>query len=144
MVPGLTDMAADGTRDIWQNLNDQAAIMVQIETLEGINNLDAILTEVPDIDVVWLGTLDCRISMNLPGNFGMGGTEPEWQAAVEKFDATLKKHNKPRAGFCMGSGEELAKAGQDNVLLVHAADVMKLYEMGPQLLAARQAVALKK
>ncbi|KAK4038579.1 Pyruvate/Phosphoenolpyruvate kinase-like domain-containing protein [Parachaetomium inaequale] len=143
MVPGLTDMAADGKRDVWRNLNDQAAIMVQIETLEGINNLDAILTEVPDIDVVWLGTLDCRISMNLPGNFGMGGNEPEWLAAVEKFDATLKKHNKPRAGFSLGGGEELTKMGQDHVLLLHAADVMKLYEMGPQLLAARQAVAFK-
>lgn len=143
MVPGLTDMAADGKRDVWQNLNDQAAIMVQIETLEGINNLDAILTEVPDIDVVWLGSLDCRISMNLPANFGQGN-EPEWLAAVEKFNNTLKKHNKPRAGFCLGGGEELTKAGEENVILVHAADVLKLYEMGPQLLAARQAVALKK
>ncbi|KAK4245115.1 Pyruvate/Phosphoenolpyruvate kinase-like domain-containing protein [Corynascus novoguineensis] len=143
MVPGLTDMAADGKRDVWQNLNDQAAIMVQIESLEGINNLDAILTEVPDIDVVWLGSLDCRISMNLPANFGQGD-EPEWLAAVDKFNSTLKKHNKPRAGFCLGSGPELAKAAEDNCLLIHAADVLKLYEMGPQLLAARQAVALKK
>ncbi|KAL2144235.1 hypothetical protein VTI28DRAFT_9446 [Corynascus sepedonium] len=143
MVPGLTDMAADGKRDVWQNLNDQAAIMVQIESLEGINNLDAILTEVPDIDVVWLGSLDCRISMNLTANFGQGD-EPEWLAAVEKFNSTLKKHNKPRAGFCLGGGPELAKAAEDNCLLLHAADVLKLYEMGPQLLAARQAVALKK
>ncbi|KAK4148926.1 Pyruvate/Phosphoenolpyruvate kinase-like domain-containing protein [Chaetomidium leptoderma] len=142
MVPGLTDQNLDGKRDVWQNLNDQAAVMVQIETLEGINNLDAILTEVPDIDVVWLGSLDCRISMNLPANFGQGD-EPEWQAAVAKFDATLKKHNKPRAGFCLGGGEELTKMAQDNVLLVHAADVLKLYEMGPQLMAARAAVALK-
>ncbi|KAL2168961.1 hypothetical protein VTG60DRAFT_6603 [Thermothelomyces hinnuleus] len=143
LVPGLTDMAADGKRDIWQNLNDQAAIMVQIETLEGINNLDAILTEVPDIDVVWLGSLDCRISMNLPANFGQGN-EPEWTAAVEKFNSVLKKHNKPRAGFCLTGGQDLAKMAEDNVLLIHAADVLKLYEMGPQLLAAREAVALKR
>lgn len=71
-------------RDVWMNLNDQAVIMIQTETLEGINNLDAILTEVPDIDVVWLGSwfgsLDCRINMNLPANFGQGG-EPKWLAA---------------------------------------------------------------
>ncbi|KAL2152816.1 hypothetical protein VTH82DRAFT_3971 [Thermothelomyces myriococcoides] len=143
LVPGLTDMAADGKRDIWQNLNDQAAIMIQIESLEGINNLDAILTEVPDIDVVWLGSLDCRISMNLPGGFGQGN-EPDWVAAVEKYNSVVKKHNKPRAGFCLGGGEELTKMGEQNALIIHAADVLKLYEMGPQLLAARDAVALKK
>ncbi|KAK3303834.1 Pyruvate/Phosphoenolpyruvate kinase-like domain-containing protein [Chaetomium strumarium] len=143
MIPGLTDMGMDGQRDVWQNLNDQAAIMVQIESLEGIENLDAILTECPEIDVVWLGSLDCRISMNLPANFGQG-SEPEWLAAVDKFNATLKKHNKPRAGFCMGSGEELAKAAEDNVILLHAADVMQLMGMAQQLAAARQAVALKK
>jgi 2-keto-3-deoxy-L-rhamnonate aldolase RhmA len=143
MVPGLTDMAVDGKRDVWPNLNDQAAIMIQIESLEGINNLDAILTEVPDIDVVWLGSLDCRISMNLPANFGHGA-EPEWLAAVEKFSNTIKKHNKPRAGFCFGGAEELAKTAQDHCMIFHTADVLKLYEMGPQLLAAREAVALKK
>jgi 2-keto-3-deoxy-L-rhamnonate aldolase RhmA len=142
LVPGLTDQAADGQRDMWVNLNDQAAIMVQIETLEGINNLDAILTEVPDIDVVWLGGLDCRISMNLPANFGQGN-EPEWVAAVEKFNATLKKHNKPKAGFCLAGGDDLARAAEDNALLIHAADVLKLMELNTQLDAARQAVALK-
>lgn len=143
LVPGVTDMGADGVRDVWANLNDQAAIMVQIESLEGINNLDAILTEVPDIDVVWLGGLDCRVSMGLPAAFGHG-SEPEWLAAVDKFNATVKKHNRPRAGFCLAGGEDLTKMAKDNVLLVHAADVLKLYEMGPQLMAAREAVALKK
>jgi 2-keto-3-deoxy-L-rhamnonate aldolase RhmA len=143
MVPGLTDMGADGKRDVWPNLNDQAAIMVQIESLEGINNLDAILSEIPEIDVVWLGGIDCRISMNLPANFGQGD-EPEWLAAVQQFNGTLKKHNKPRAGFCLAGGDELTKMAEDNVLLIHAADVLKLYEMGPQLMAARAVVALQK
>ncbi len=143
LIPGLTDLGADGKRDVWQNVNDQAAIMVQIESLKGIDNLDAILTEVPEIDVVWLGGFDCRISMNLPGNFGQGA-EPEWLAAVDKFNSILKKHKKPRAGFCLAGGEELAKMGEDNVLLVHSADVLKLFEMGPQLAAAREAVALEK
>lgn len=143
-VPGLTDTSADGKRDVWQNLNDQAAIMIQIESLEGIDNLDAILTEVPDIDVVWLGTLDCRASMGLSASLAFAREEPEWVAAVTKFDATLRKHNKPRAGFCMGGPDELRKAARDNVLLIHTADVLKLMEMAPQLAAARQAVALDK
>lgn len=76
--------------------------MIQIETLEGINNLDAMLTEVPDIDIVWLGSLDCRISMNLAANQGMGGSEPEWIEAEAKFEEILKKHDKPRGGFGFG------------------------------------------
>lgn len=128
---------------MWQNLNDQAAVMIQIESLEGINNLDAILTAVPDIDVVWLGSLDCRISMNLRANMGMG-EEPEWLAAVEKFNEVVKKHNKPRAGFCFAPGEALTKAAQDNVMIFHASDVLKLMELGTQLVAAKEAVALRK
>lgn len=143
LVPGVTDMPAKPSRgDVWANANEQAAIMIQIETLEGINNLDAILTEEPEIDVVWLGGLDCRVSMGLPANMGQG-SEPEWLMAVDKFNRTLKKHKKPRAGFCLQGGVELAKMAEDNVILVHTADVMKLYEMGPQLVSARQAVALK-
>lgn len=143
LVPRVTDIPADGVRDVWQNVNDQAAIMVQIESLEGIRNLDAILTEVPDIDVVWLGAIDCRTSMGLPANMGLGG-EPEWLAAVDLFKATVKKHNKPKAAFCLTGGEDLRKAAEENVIVLHACDVMKLYEMGLQLKAAREITALKK
>lgn len=101
LIPGLTDTPMLGN-DIHKSLNNQAAIMIQIETLEGINNLDAMLTEVPDIDIVWLGSLDCRISMNMAANMGMSNGEPEWAEAEKKFEDVLKKHNKPRGGFGFG------------------------------------------
>jgi 2-keto-3-deoxy-L-rhamnonate aldolase RhmA len=135
LIPGLTDIPVDASRTIHENLNDQAAIMIQIESLEGINNLDAILTEVPDIDAVWLGTLDARVSMNLSGNGGMGGAETEWTDAVAKFEATLKKHNKPYAGFALGPNMKQMAAGKSFVLV--AADVMALGMLGQGLAEAK-------
>lgn len=135
LIPGLTDMCIDSTRSIHENLNDQAAIMIQIESLEGINNLDAILTEVPDIDAVWLGTLDARVSMNLPGNSGMGGAESEWVEAVAKYTSVLKKHNKPAAGF--GVGPTMAQMAEGKSFIVVAADVMALGALAQGLQEAK-------
>ncbi|KAF4465008.1 aldolase citrate lyase family [Fusarium albosuccineum] len=147
LVPFLTDMAYDSSRDLYQCLNDQAAIMIQIETLEGINNLDAILTEVPDIDLVWLGSLDCRISMNLPANMGMGGDEKEWLDAREKFMSVLDKHDKPYAGFAFGtppfgSPEAIKKAAERMSLMIATADVVHLNALYQDLTQARELVAL--
>ncbi|KAK3987121.1 Pyruvate/Phosphoenolpyruvate kinase-like domain-containing protein [Cladorrhinum sp. PSN332] len=143
LLPGITDASADGVRDVWQNWNDSAAVMIQIESLEGINNLDAILTEVPDIDMVWLGSFDARISMNLNAGWKeaiQGGHEPEWTAALEKFEQVMRKHDKPRGGFNFAKGEALAKAAEGYSLIAHSADLMKLLEMKGDLEAARVAV----
>lgn len=103
LIPGLTDKPMLDN-DLFKSVNKQAAVMIQIESLAGIHNLDAILTECPDIDIVWLGSLDARVSMNLSVAFGKTNDEPEWVEAEALFEATLKKHNKPRAGFGFGPG----------------------------------------
>ena len=65
-LPGITDGTVDPSLFFNQNLNRQAAIIIQIDSLEAIHNLDAILTEVGEqIDSVWLGSLDARISMDI-------------------------------------------------------------------------------
>lgn len=111
LIPGVTDIPINPQRTIDQNVNDQAAVMIQIETLEAINNLDAILTQVPDIDVVWLGSLDVRVSMGLPRR-PTGEPEPEYLAAVQNFDDTLRKHDKPRGGIAMGPEDVKKQLGQ--------------------------------
>ncbi|KAI9158150.1 4-hydroxy-2-oxo-heptane-1,7-dioate aldolase [Paramyrothecium foliicola] len=146
-VPFLTDTPYDSTRDLHKCLNDQAAIMIQIESLAGINNLDAILTEVPDIDIVWLGSLDARVSMNLPGNFGFG-EEPEWLAAKEKFFSIMKKHDKPYGGFAIasapfGSPEAVRQAAETMSFMTITGDVLHLGYLANDLQQARELVSLE-
>ena len=143
LVLGLTDAPYDTTRDLHACLNDQAAVVIQIESLKGIENLDNILAQVPDIDAVWLGSLDCRVSMNLPANIGQPQTEPEWIAAKETFLATLKKHNKPYAGFYItsrGTKQGLQKACKEMAMVFITADVEALTAMNQTLKSARRAI----
>ncbi|KAL5610704.1 hypothetical protein FOBRF1_006821 [Fusarium oxysporum] len=145
LVPMLTDLPCGSTRDICKCLNDQAAIMIQIESLEGINNLDAILTEVPDIDVIWLGSFDARISMNLAGNMSTGGDDQEWLDAREKFFATIDKYDKPYSGFAFvnppyGSPGTLKQAAERMSMIIITTDAIHLAGMAQDLAQSREVI----
>lgn len=146
LVPGFTDAPYDTSRDLHKCLNDQAAIMIQIESAEGVRNLDAILTECPDIDIVWFGTLDAWVSMNLEAKWGgIGATEPEWLEISQLFFNTIDKHDKPYAGFAfdsapLGSPEKLKAAGERMSLIMVAADVVHLGGLAQDLQQARTLV----
>ena len=142
LLPGVTDGVIDSSKTIHQNLNEQAAVCIQIETLEGIRNLDAILTEVKDIDAVWLGTLDVRVSMDLPHNGGRGGNEPEWLEAVDLFSSTLAKH--PEVvwmGFAMGDDETFKAVAKDKAIVVTSGDVFGLMSLVGDLARSKQLLA---
>ncbi|KAK1989233.1 HpcH/HpaI aldolase/citrate lyase family protein [Colletotrichum cereale] len=146
LIPFLTDTPYDPSRDLHKCLNDQAAIMIQIESAEGVHNLDAILTECPDIDVVWFGTLDCRVSMNLEAKMGgMGADEPEWLEISKLFFDTIDKHDKPYAGFAFcappyGSPEKFKEAAKRMSLVTMSADVLHLGAMAQDLMIAKEAI----
>ena len=134
LLPGLTDTPINPELSTFANTNNQAAIIIQIETLEAINNLDDILTQVKDIDAVWLGSLDCRVSMGLKG---MHGEEPEWLEAVAKYKSVLAKHDMPDSGIAMGPPEVQAQAGKGKAFVVVAGDVIALLGHVGQLQDAR-------
>ena len=135
LTPGVSDAPSDPSVTIHENLNRQAAVMIQIETLEAIDNLDDILTAVPDIDIVWLGTLDVRVSMGLAT---FAGTEPEFVQAAAKFASILKKHNKPRGGTALGPPEVMRESGKDNSLNFIAVDVVGLMGLAGTLPAVKE------
>ncbi|KAL9623410.1 MAG: hypothetical protein Q9160_002303 [Pyrenula sp. 1 TL-2023] len=139
LIPGLTDIPANPALTLHENLNAQAAIIIQVETLAAIHNLDAILAACPQIDAVWLGSLDARVSMNLPGNGGMGGEEPEWLDALALYNATMKKHNKPRAGFAFGPTREVKREmARGKSFVVTSADVLAFVALGRELEEGRE------
>ena len=118
--------------------------MIQIETVESIRNLDAILMNVPDIDAVWLGALDTRVSMGFPAGHGIRGTtELEWLEAAELFHSTLKKHNKPYVGFSFAFGDELRKITSNMAICMITADTTKLAEIMGALTGAKETLALQ-
>jgi 4-hydroxy-2-oxoheptanedioate aldolase len=125
-VPGLSDTCLDPSTTIFQNLNRQGAVIIQIETLEAIHNLDAILTAVGDqIDSVWLGSLDTRVSMEMAAG-GLWGEEKEFMDAVALYESILRKHNKPASGLALGTLEMKKSMARGRSLIVTTSDLYSL------------------
>ncbi|KAJ5535354.1 hypothetical protein N7527_001608 [Penicillium freii] len=142
LIQGITDTPIDKSKSVHENQNDQAAVMIQIESLEGLANLDSILTEVPEIDAVWLGAIDCRVSMGLRWESGVVPTEPQWLEIVAQFQNTMEKHDKPSGGFAMGPPEKMRAMGKGKALGIVAADTVALLSMVEELKKARQIFSL--
>ncbi|KAK8098927.1 HpcH/HpaI aldolase/citrate lyase family protein [Apiospora kogelbergensis] len=133
-LPGSNaDMTLDSSRSLWENLNDQAALVIQAESERGVRNLDAILSAVgDDIDAVFLGVLDLRISMGLDG---LWGSEPEFLDVVRLYEETLHKHNKPTAGPCLDGNW---RRGANKTMTVVTGDFVALLSQRAVLSGARE------
>ncbi|KAM0344839.1 hypothetical protein ACHAPU_007221 [Fusarium lateritium] len=134
LIPGVTDQKLDQKQTLHENLNRQAAVLIQIESEEGINNLDDILTQVSDIDAVWLGAMDLRVSM---GFEGMWGDEPEFLNAVGKYNNTLAKHNMPGSGIVQGPPEVMTRLSKGRAFMIVASDVQAIMGQKQTFLEAR-------
>ncbi|OQE47451.1 hypothetical protein PENCOP_c001G05743 [Penicillium coprophilum] len=133
LIPGLSATAIDASRSIWENVNDQAAVIIQIESERGVKNLDAILTSVGDqVDAVWVGTLDLRVSMGLDE---LWGEEPEFREVMRLYEETLRKHKKPNSGQCFHENWAL---GVDKTFTVVTGDVVALLSQRSTIQNARQ------
>jgi 2-dehydro-3-deoxyglucarate aldolase/4-hydroxy-2-oxoheptanedioate aldolase len=84
------DMTPDGPAGWMETSNRETLVIVQIETVKGLEDADAIIgTE--GIDLAWLGHYDLTASMGIPGQF----EHPDYLAAVEKLLMASKAHRKP-------------------------------------------------
>ncbi len=105
--------------------NQQICLLVQAETVEAMNNLDAIAAT-PGVDGVFIGPADLSASMGHPGNPG----HPEVQAAIHDGIARILRAGKApgilattesQARQWLAAGALFVAVGVDTMLLVSAA-----------------------
>ena len=75
--------------DYFTRINDNIAVMVQIESQQGVDNLDAIAA-VDGIDGIFVGPSDLAAAMGHLGNAG----HPDVQAAIRHIFERAKAHGK--------------------------------------------------
>lgn len=76
--------------DYFTSINDNITVMVQIESQQGVDNLDAIAAT-DGIDGIFVGPSDLAAGMGHLGNAG----HPDVQAAIRHIFARAKAHGKP-------------------------------------------------
>ena len=76
--------------DYFRQANANIAIMVQIESQAGVDNLDAILST-EGVDAVFVGPSDLAAALGHLGN----ASHPDVQRTIQHIFARAKAHNKP-------------------------------------------------
>ena len=91
-----------------QQANEQTLVLLQIEHVEGVRNIDAIL-QVPGVDAIIIGPYD------LSGSFGKLGQlqDPEVQEAILTIHKACKRHEMPIGIFALQAeqGQDYLKQG---------------------------------
>lgn len=99
-----------------QALNHKTITIAQIETLKGVENVEAI-AQVEGIDALIVGPADLGISMGYPDNV----MDPKELAAIQKVADTCRRYDK---GFgIIGSLTLIKEFKEDINLLISAIDV---------------------
>ncbi len=73
--------------------NENTTVICQIESEEGLSNLDAIAST-PGVDILWVGHFDLTSSMGIPGEF----EHPRFLEAVQLVIETANKYGLVAAG----------------------------------------------
>jgi 4-hydroxy-2-oxoheptanedioate aldolase len=94
-----------GGDDYQTKADDTIVTFAMIETVDGVKNLDEILST-PTLDAVYIGPND--LSLSHGGKGGLDQTDPKMVAVIDKILAAAKKHGR-RAGIHTG-GSAYAKA----------------------------------
>ena len=95
-----TDFATVAPNEFLPHANENTTIICQIESVEGLENIEAIATT-PGVDVLWVGHFDLTQSMGIPGQF-------DTKQFLDALDLVIKTANKHglQTGIQPGSLEQ--------------------------------------
>ena len=97
-----------------RSANENILTIIQIETVEGVRNLESIL-DVEGIDVIIVGPADLSASMGHPGDPG----NPDVQISIEKVIGICKKSNVAMGIGATTDKEKLTAARENGALLFY-------------------------
>ncbi|KAJ7653157.1 Pyruvate/Phosphoenolpyruvate kinase-like domain-containing protein [Mycena polygramma] len=121
-ISGVTDTTPEG-ESVYSLANKHVAIIPQIESREGIKNIDLIM-QLEEVNAVMIGAGDLRLDMGLPVQFV--GTEPEFVDAMARVTAMSKKYGKALMGAALGPSMVEERLKQGFTILVNTIDLYAL------------------
>src|SRR5262245_8077186 len=112
---------SDATELYLRKRNENVVVIVGIESVPGVNNLEAIL-DVPGVDAIFVGPNDLSVSLGIPDQYD----HPRYVEAVERVIATSQRRGIPAGPHCFNEEALLRwmQTGMRNVLF--SADVRAL------------------
>ncbi len=118
-----------------QIANDEILVALQIESVQGLHNVDAILG-VPGVDVAFVGPNDLHTSLGLPPS--NEGNEPAFVQALEQIQTAARQHNIALGIFTSG-GEAAAQRIREGFQMVSVTTDLSSLQAG----ATQQLKAVK-
>lgn len=124
------DYRAVNGKQFLRQANAETLLIMQIETLVGIEHLDEILS-VPGLDVALIGPYDLSTSMGIPGEVN----HPRMQRAIGEFLKGCKCHGVVPGNFVTTVEDGQAWLRRGMRFLIYGADFMLLMERSRQVLS---------
>ncbi|HHS13968.1 MAG TPA: 2,4-dihydroxyhept-2-ene-1,7-dioic acid aldolase [bacterium] len=106
-----------------ENANDQMAVIIQIEHIDGVRNIDEIV-RIPGVDAVFIGPYDLSGSMNKPGQV----RDAEVETAVETVRQSAADAGLPVGIFGVNADAVRSRIAEGYTLIACGIDAMLLGE----------------
>ncbi|MFA5026442.1 MAG: aldolase/citrate lyase family protein [Candidatus Methylomirabilota bacterium] len=125
-----TDYRMVDGKAFMRQANAETLLIMQIETREGLEHLDEILS-VPGLDVALIGPFDLSTSLGVPGEVN----HPRMTAAIDRFVKSCARHGVTAGNFVTTVADGKAWQRRGMRFLIYSADFFMLIERSREVLA---------